>query len=157
MSVALLTEPTIRRFLVHAVSHVFNTMYGQPSKILTESTPISVTSIMSSIGFVGTVNGLVYMTLPKDFALSVTEKILGMPAGPDMLPDTIGELSNMIAGSFKNQLVDAGYPCKLTLPAIIAGTNLSVVVSKKVQHYQYLLQCGADAMHFDIYLSDEAI
>jgi len=44
-------------------------------------------------------------------------------------------LKYMTVGSFKNGLCDAGYPCKLTIPSILRGSNFSIEpVSTAVRH-----------------------
>ncbi len=32
----------------------------------------------------------------------------------------------MTVGTFKNQLADKGFPCKLTIPSILRGSNFSI-------------------------------
>ena len=61
--------------------------------------------------------------------------------GPESLNDTIGEITNMTVGTFKNRLADLGYPCKLTVPTIVRGRGLSVRgirgASRQVFHFDY--------------------
>ena len=46
--------------------------------------------------------------------------------GFDIVKDTIGELTNVIAGSFKGQLATRGFTCQLTIPSILHGPPFDV-------------------------------
>jgi chemotaxis protein CheX len=85
----------------------------------------------------------------------MNDKELDM-AGDEVINDAIGELTNMTVGSFKNALCDAGYPCKLTIPSILRGTNFSIEpISSAVRHIYYF-DCAEHRVIADILMkSDE--
>jgi chemotaxis protein CheX len=43
-------------------------------------------------------------------------------AGPEMA-DALGEISNMVAGNFKNKIAGLGDGCMLSPPTVITGSN----------------------------------
>ena len=47
-------------------------------------------------------------------------------AGREVVSDVIGELANMTVGVFKNRIQDMGYPCKLTIPTVVWGDDISI-------------------------------
>lgn len=82
--------------------------------------------VVGNVGFVGKITGMVYIAMSDKLAREIAKKMLGMDdddiAGEhEMINDVIGEITNMSAGAYKNQMADKGYPCRLTLPSIIRG------------------------------------
>jgi len=43
----------------------------------------------------------------------------------------------MVVGGFKNTLCDLGFPCKLTLPAIVRGHKLSIAAIKAATRHVF--------------------
>ena len=154
-------EGMIEDSIVRALRNVCEKMIRSEVKLLrTLVDPIDETGyhMMSNVGFAGSVDGNVTLYLSDDFAIFATGKVLGMSAGeiemhgPDVLKDAIGEITNMTAGGFKNQLCDIGFPCKLTLPTIVRGKNLAVAAIKSAHRHVFELQCDGHAFIADIQL-----
>jgi len=157
------TDRIVQDAIVRAVQNVCRTMLRQDA-VLTASTaegatgPEGTFQILSSVGFAGVASGMVYLCLSDDFALTATAQILGMsPAevemhGPDVLKDAIGEVTNMTAGGFKNELCDLGFPCKLTLPTILRGHNLTVASVKSAARHVFTFDCKGHRLVVDIQL-----
>jgi chemotaxis protein CheX len=113
-----------------SISEVFTTMFQMAVQ---PSAPTDIRGgeealVAGSVGFVGDVNGIVYIYVKASFARTLAGRMLGMPEaeieGDEMVNDVIGELSNMIVGAVKSRLCDTGAACKLTIPSIVRGTNL---------------------------------
>jgi chemotaxis protein CheX len=158
-----ISESMIRENIARAVADVFKTMLGRPVVLAPErpDVPAAVTEaaqIVGSVGFIGEVNGLIYIHLTEAFATQVTGQILGMSkpellaAGDETVNDAIGELTNMVVGSFKNALCDAGYPCKLTIPSILRGSNFCIQSTRSAQRRRYQFACGDQRLVADIIL-----
>ena len=117
--------------LKSSVSEVFSTVFNMDAHPvpLCEIRESNDMLIAGSVGFIGDVNGVVYIYLKTSFARSLASQMLGMPEaeidGDELISDVIGELSNMIVGSTKSRLCDSGAACKLTIPSIVRGQNLS--------------------------------
>jgi chemotaxis protein CheX len=71
----------------------------------------------------GRYNGVVSIHAPHPVAISITSHMLGMEvAEVDAdVTDALGEIANMIGGSFKHHFVNAGHEVRLTPPTVIAS------------------------------------
>jgi chemotaxis protein CheX len=168
-----MSETLIRENITRAIADVFKTMLGLNTDLCPASAQgpiswppipnpagetISSPQVVGTVGFIGDVNGLIYLYLPASFAQSCTEFMLGMSAaevtegGDEVINDAIGELTNMSVGSFKNGLCDAGYPCKLTIPSILRGANFSIEPISSAERYIYRFKCGDATVVADILL-----
>ena len=96
--------------------------------------PINTTEplIASSVGFIGNINGVVFLYLEENLSIQLTASLLGSSYEEvdrndhDAINDALGELTNMIVGTFKNKLCDMGYNCRLTIPSILRGNDFSI-------------------------------
>jgi chemotaxis protein CheX len=167
-----ISEPLIRENITRAIADVFKTMLGRTVDLCpnTEQGNVSwppipsqsggepIPQVVGTVGFIGDVNGLIYFYLPVAFARLCTGHLLGMSeaelvaSGDEVINDAIGELTNMSVGSFKNGLCDAGYPCKLTIPSILRGSNFCVEPISSAERYIYRFKCGDHRVVTDILL-----
>ena len=122
----------IRELLKNSVSEVFRTMFNitaRPAALrdIRESNEVLVAGI---VGFVGDMNGVVYVYAKASFARALAGRMLGLAEaeldGDEMVNDVMGELSNMIVGPVKSRLCDSGALCELTIPSIVRGQKLRV-------------------------------
>ena len=132
-----------------------------PSGVIQGRTPEGSAQVVGTVGFIGECNGLIYLHLDLAFARICTCHLLGMTeqeldeAGDEVINDAIGEMTNMTVGSFKNGLCDAGYPCKLTIPSILRGTNFSIEpISSAVRHV-YFFDCAEHRVVADILMKSD--
>ena len=170
-ALAAITEALIREYINRAVGDVFKTMIGREPTFSTQTKAGGTERLLVSepqrpqvvgtVGFIGDVNGLIYLHLDLEFARVCTCHLLGMTepeleeAGDEVINDAIGELTNMTVGSFKNGLCDAGYPCKLTIPSILRGTNFSIEpISSAVRHIYYF-DCAEHRVIADILMKQD--
>ena len=168
---ASITEAMIREYINRAVKDVFKTMVGrEPTAHHQPEIPGARASlpvdnhrpqVVGTVGFIGDCNGLIYLHLDLAFARLCTCHMLGMSegelemSGDEVINDAIGELTNMTVGSFKNGLCDAGYPCKLTIPSILRGTNFSIEpISSAVRHV-YTFDCAEHRVVADILMKND--
>lgn len=153
-AIAEINEPLIRSYINRAVGDVFQTMLGQQPTFKTQAELLADPSaapidshrpqVVGTVGFIGDINGLIYLHLDLAFARLCTCHLLGMTeaeldeAGDEVINDAIGELTNMTVGSFKNGLCDSGYPCKLTIPSIVRGSNFVIEpISSAYRHVYF--------------------
>jgi chemotaxis protein CheX len=160
-----ISETLIRHNINRAVTHVFKTMLGREPNLSLWADPqcpagrptgSSRPQVVGTVGFIGQINGMMYLHLDLAFARWCTCHLVGMTdaeleaAGDEVINDAIGELTNMTVGSFKNALCDAGYPCKLTIPSILRGTNFTIEpISSAVRHV-YHFDCAEHQVVADI-------
>ena len=121
---------------IEAAIHVFDTMLDCKAartglKVCDTFTPeYDVTGI---IGLSGKATGDVVISFERNLALSATEALIGDQPSEinDDVIDTIGELTNMIAGNAKASMEDL--ELTLALPTVIVGKNHSIRFPTKVQ------------------------
>lgn len=168
-----LSENLIRENINRAIGDVFKTMLGRATTLVASATqsdgmgwppaPVAageapIPQVVGMVGFLGDANGLIYLYFPASFARLATSQLLGMSlaeideAGDEVINDAIGELTNMSVGGFKNGLCDAGFPCKLTIPSILRGSNFCVEPITDAERYIYRFDCGGDKIVTDILL-----
>lgn len=159
-----LTDQLIQQSIIRAVGNVCHTMLGLEASFAEKTAAASREDLGTSdhvlgcVGFVGDIDGLVYLCIPLEFARSATAHLLGLsPAeveqqGAEAVNDVIGEITNMTVGGFKNTLADAGFPCKLTVPTIVRGDNLSVAAIKSATRHVFLFDCAGHRLVADIQL-----
>jgi len=113
--------------------------------------------VVGNIGFVGRMCGLAYLFLRNHFAQNVASRLLGISMnnllnaeGDEIVNDVVGELSNMIIGSFKNQLCDLGYNCRLTIPSILRGSNFTVEPVSTASRSLFYFKCDDNALVLEL-------
>lgn len=154
-SAAPISDTVLRELLNKAFADVLNTMLSMNSKLAwvsddhpNEDPPElsgGTAQVVGTVGFIGDINGLIYLHLESGFAKHVTSKLVGLSLeeidaeGDEVVNDAVGELTNMTVGGFKNALCDMGLPCKLTIPSILRGSNFTIEpVSSAMRHiYQF--------------------
>lgn len=164
-----ISEELIRASITRAMQDVFKTMLHHdlvfagsssspdsagsgPHHVATEGSP----QVVGTVGFIGEVNGLIYLYLSDGFARRLTGEMLGMSlpevdeAGDEIINDAIGEITNMTVGGFKNALCDIGFPCKLTIPSILRGSNFSVEPTSSATRYIFQFNCAGHRIVTDI-------
>jgi chemotaxis protein CheX len=164
-----IAESLIRENIIRAVGDVFKTMLGYEAVLAPAEAPgtrpaeqpAPAPQVVGTVGFIGEANGLIYLYLDEGFAVRCTADMLGFTeaelagAEADSVNDAIGELTNMVVGSFKNGLCDAGYPCKLTIPSILRGRSFSVEPMSSAQRHVYSFECRGRRISADILLKYE--
>ncbi len=166
-----ISSALIRDNITRAVNDVFKTMLNRPSQLVDTPAPENAgwppvpevsseirPQVVGTVGFLGDVNGLIYFYLDLAFARLATSHLLGMTdaeldeAGDEVVNDAVGELTNMTVGSFKNGLCDAGYPCMLTIPSILRGSNFCVEPVSSAQRFIFRFDCAGHRVVTDILL-----
>ena len=129
--------PALLDTLMSATEEVFDTMLNLPlgrRPIVTGplETPVNV---VATVAFAGYRRGLVvvYTTLPA--ARIITGSMLGL-AAEDVngeVPDAMGEIANMVAGTFRNRLTTTEPPSDISVPTVTIGTDFSTLYSSSAQ------------------------
>ena len=163
------TEEQMETMIVESVKKFFDTMLSA-EVIKTESfsideshrgkkwDPINTENpiVASAVGFIGTINGVLYLYFEEPAAMKIACGFLGMDEsevtdeGPDTVNDVLGEVSNMIVGTFKNQMCDKGYNCRLTIPSILRGQKFSIQSVSSVQRHVYRFSSMGTAFTADL-------
>jgi chemotaxis protein CheX len=114
--------------LMRATREVFETMLGWP---LAVGAPLAGealrprSNVVGTVSFAGSETGLVAVYSTMGTAEAIAEGLLGVPpAAPEEIADAVGEVTNMIAGTFRNYMVSDGASLAISIPAVTLGSDL---------------------------------
>lgn len=121
----LLTDDIADR-LVESVNEIFTGMVMMDIELLekpTEKLGQLTNSITGMIGLAGIHKGVIAIHIPNNVAMTITSNFLGLEVDEvnEDVQDAIGEIANMLGGSFKAILSDKGKDIQLSLPSTISG------------------------------------
>ncbi len=156
-------DAVFQETITHAVQEVFSTMLSQPAKHVPADADKTANSleldhphVVGTVGFIGAINGLIYLYMDVKFAEQCAGNMLGMSpeevaeAGDETVNDAIGELTNMTVGTFKNQLSDRGFPCRLTIPSILRGSRFRIEPISSAIRRIYRFDIGGHSLTADL-------
>jgi chemotaxis protein CheX len=120
----------ILSFLVSATEEVFEMMVFRtlqrfPAISADHERPPA--QVVASVAFVGHRRGYVALHSTLATARRITGAMLGMPVdaiGKEM-PDAIGEVANMVAGTFRNKLASVEPTSAIAVPTVTIGSAFS--------------------------------
>ncbi len=94
------------------------------------------TDVMSLVSFTGEHSGIVAIFCSEEIAIKITSNMLGIKYTEfnHDTKDAIGEVTNMIAGSLKNRILDKFGAMHLSVPIVIAGADLTISSSSGESH-----------------------
>jgi chemotaxis protein CheX len=83
--------------------------------------------ITAMVGLAGQLCGLVSVRCTLKSAASMASRMLGaeIRQGDKQMFDAVGEMSNMVAGNFKNKLTGIADKCMVSVPTVITGSEYS--------------------------------
>jgi chemotaxis protein CheX len=128
------SEEQLSQQLMRDVKEIFETMVGLDDLLHLPVQIDPVTSftdcISSLVGLAGTYNGLVSLHMPSSLAIRATGCMLGMEVTEvdDDVNDAMGEIANMIAGSFKQHLSKSGLDIHLSTPSVVHGKEYVITL-----------------------------
>jgi len=110
-----------------AAREVFELMLGchLTASTGTEETKLDVTAM---VGLAGQLCGVLSVRCNEKAAALMTSKMLGVTldkVGPE-IADALGEISNMVAGNFKNKIAGLAEGCMLSPPTVITGSDYNL-------------------------------
>jgi chemotaxis protein CheX len=114
---------------VNSVLNAMETMLGiTPDRLppFLKSANLTHGDVSGIIGFGGKdISGSVVLSFPTETALGVYEKMMGEPASRinSDVQDTIGELTNIVAGGAKKDFSEEGLSFHISIPTVIVGKN----------------------------------
>ncbi|HEY1799380.1 MAG TPA: chemotaxis protein CheX [Terriglobales bacterium] len=114
--------------LLHlAIEEVFEIMLG--SKLAGYAGPAPTHDLTAMVGLAGDLCGVLTVRCAQQSASRITARMLGGAFAENEQDvsqhvwDALGEMSNMIAGNFKNKLDGIADRCLLSVPTIISGQD----------------------------------
>ena len=153
------TEERLARVLTKDVQEIFSSMVGVED-IMYLPPQLDLTShfkdcLTAMVGLAGSYSGLVSIHVPWPLAISFTSQMLGMEATEidDDVNDAMGEIANMIAGSFKQHLSKGGSDIQLSTPSVVNGSDYTVTSGSNIENIT--LKLATDEEWFIVSLSLE--
>jgi chemotaxis protein CheX len=154
------TEDELVKSLIKDVQDVFVNMVGVED-LMHLPIQIDITThfkecLTAMVGLAGNYNGLVSVHVPWPLAISFTSLMLGMDVDEinDDVNDAMGEIANMVAGSFKQHLSKGGSDIQLSTPSVVNGSDY-VVTSAGSDLENITLKFATDEEWFMVSLSIE--
>lgn len=119
--------------LATCAKDVFETMVGRPltEKVSGEGDALRPAgNMVGMVGFTGSSSGLVVVYTTYEAAREITAGLLGTgepdSATRDEVVDAIGEVTNMIAGSFRTRLAIEGDTWAISIPTVTLGSDFYI-------------------------------
>lgn len=170
-----ITEVELEALANNSIDSVFSTMLDRSASIkqviqVDENTdtvgmqlPVDANTpmIAGTVGFLGNLTGIIYIFMELPLAIEATCKLLDMEAHEitsddhELVNDAIGELTNMIVGTFKNDLSNKGYECRMTIPSILRGSNFSIEPAEVALRRIYKFDCEGRSFVIDVLMKEE--
>lgn len=170
-----ISDTELEALATNAVSSVFNMMLDTDAKLDSAmkiddaayasgvQLPIDTTQVLiaGTVGFIGNITGIIYIFMDLPLAMKVTCTLLDLTPeeieaeGHETVNDAIGELTNMIVGTFKNDLSNKGYECRMTIPSILRGSNYTIEPAEAALRRVYKFDCAESKFVIDILMKEE--
>ena len=150
------TEEQLMEHLDGDVREIFSTMVGvevAPSRQTATETKFT-DCVTAMVGFAGSYNGMISISTPKKLAISLAEQMLGMEISEcdDDVRDALGEIANMIGGSFKHHFVMNGHEVRLSTPSVISGDEYVMSVGSIPDTLTLMFEFGGEHFMVSVYL-----
>lgn len=145
-----MAEDQLTKSLIKDVQDVFITMVGVEN-LIHEPLQIDATThfkecLTAMVGLAGVYNGLVSVHIPWPLAISFTALMLGMEVSEidDDVNDAMGEVANMVAGSFKQHLSKGGSDIQLSIPSVVNGADYNVSTGENLENITIRFTAGEE-------------
>lgn len=116
-----------------SVEEIFAMMLGASVTRRDESTAVPAAgSVTAVVGFGGLLSGACILRASNESARNLAARMTGMEFAEvdDTVQDGIGELCNMLAGSWKGKVPELAAHCGLSVPAVITGRDYNLHVQE---------------------------
>jgi chemotaxis protein CheX len=119
------TEQRFTEALGSAAAEVFEMMVGTPLGLSDQATLPLAADYTAMIGLAGDLCGVLSFRCGNDSAAQIAGKMLGTEecTSAESIRDALGEICNMVAGSFKAQVSDLATQCMLSVPMVVSGKD----------------------------------
>ena len=114
------------RVVLHdAAKEVFLMMVGSELSVPAQTDPAVLSEVAGMVGLAGELCGVLTIRCGKTSAKKIACLMLGMTEdeAAAQATDAIGEICNMVAGSFKAKIEGLEDKCMLSVPTVISGDS----------------------------------
>lgn len=121
-----------------ATREVFDIMLKAKLEAAGDSLSPTAPELIAMVGLSGRLRGVVSFHCTSTAARQIAERMLGddIESVEDAARDAVGEVCNMVAGSFKTRLGNVGDECKLSVPTIISGAECYMQTEPGLLHLE---------------------
>jgi chemotaxis protein CheX len=115
-----------RPLLEVATREVFELMLRSQLNLAESAEAKPPHDVTAMVGLAGKLCGMLSFCCDKKAALLITSKMLGVELdkiSKNEMSDALGEVSNMVAGNFKNKISGLGDGCMLSPPTVVTGSD----------------------------------
>ena len=148
-SVQLVSDP---RNLDASVEEVFRLMLGVECR--REAAPVrqEKESVTAVVGFGGLLSGACVFRSSAKGALKIAGRMTGtqFDTVDDTVKDAVGEICNMVAGSWKGKVPELAANCGLSVPAVITGRDYRLHVQAPEFQVHHVYQFDEEAFEVTI-------
>ncbi len=119
-----------------AVQEVFEKMLGC-EVVDRDAAPLEKSDLSAMVGLAGELVGMMAVCCDKPAACAVAGRMLGEepPEIDDCVRDALGEVCNMVAGSFKARVPGLEKGCSLSVPTVLTGADYRLHSLAGVVHF----------------------
>jgi len=150
------TEEQLVELLDHDVRDIFSTMVA--AEISPSQPAVTVKKfkdcVTAMVGFAGNYNGMISINTPQKLAMAFASQMLGMEITEcdDDVRDGLGEIANMIGGSFKHHFVTDGREVRLSTPSVISGDEYVMNVGSIPDTLTLMFEFNGENFMISVYL-----
>lgn len=116
-----------------SILSIFNTIFGAKPKLESEDDGTGLgDGVVGIISFMGDVNYIIMLGLPKGSAIAMASKFCGFDIdydSPDM-GDAVGELANVLAGDIVARMSKEDFKVTMSLPTIMRGHDVEPLLPR---------------------------
>lgn len=147
--------------LTGVTKEVFETMVFRE---LSSATPIEgqalrpPSNVVGTVGFAGSRKGLVAFYSTLDGARNIAGAMLGMDPREvnGELADAIGEITNMIAGSFRTKMAAEGQSWAISVPTVTMGSDFYITTHVHGRRVLIPFKMQDDEIFVELILNEQA-
>lgn len=145
--------------LIACTEDVFERMVFMPITLGTvdgHASPGPDAHVIATIAFAGHRNGFISFHSSVECAQHIAGAMLGMPASAvnGEMPDAMGEIVNMIAGSLRTRMAEVEPPWTITCPSVTVGQNFSTIYPADVSEARVPFSLGERTVEVEVILSN---
>lgn len=144
--------------LISATEEVFETMVFVPVTVGTIDAPATTHThphVVATVAFAGYRNGFVSFSSSIDTANAIAGAMLGIPHERvnGEMPDAMGEVANMIAGSFRTRMAQFEPAWTITCPSVTVGRDFSTRYPSEVSEVRIPFTMNGETVEVELILS----
>jgi len=131
------TSNTWQPALESAVREIFSVMLDMTLDRVSIDPPL-IADLTVMVGINGAMRGVIGMHTNAATACRLASLLLGAETDEfdERVLDAVGEIANMIAGSFKSKAPGLGEKCALSVPTVIAGADYHLHLASNGDHVE---------------------